>query len=108
MPKFSYVAMDQSGKETKGTLEVASQNEAIARVKEMNLFPTKIVEVEKVKEKGAKGKKPAAGRPGAKKKGINLNIKIEQEVRIKVERDLEKVFTEDPELFGIPGGGAAK
>jgi hypothetical protein len=39
---------------------------------------------------------------------INLNIKIEQEVRIKVERDLEKVFTEDPELFGIPGGGAAK
>src|SRR5678815_2288426 len=76
MPKFSYVAMDQSGKETKGTLEVASQNEAIARVKEMNLFPTKIVEVEKVKEKGAKGKKPAAGRPGAKKKGINLNIKI--------------------------------
>src|SRR5678815_4643365 len=76
MPKFSYVAMDQSGKETKGTLEVASQNEAIARVKEMNLFPTKIVEVEKVKEKGAKGKKPAAGRPGAKKKGINLNLKI--------------------------------
>jgi len=39
---------------------------------------------------------------------INLNIKIEQEVRIKVERDLEKVFTEDPELFGIPGGSAAK
>src|SRR5678815_4853537 len=76
MPKFSYVAMDQSGKETKGTLEVASQNEAIARVKEMNLFPTKIVEVEKVKEKGAKGKKPAAGKSGGKKKGINLNIKI--------------------------------
>ena len=39
---------------------------------------------------------------------INLNIKIEQEVRIKVERDLEKVFAEDPELFGIAGGGAGK
>ncbi|KJB97541.1 membrane protein [Skermanella aerolata KACC 11604] len=35
---------------------------------------------------------------------INLNIKIEQEVRIRVERDLEKVFAEDPELFGTAGG----
>ena len=31
MPKYSYVAMDSHGKETKGTLEVASQNEAIGR-----------------------------------------------------------------------------
>ena len=51
MPKFNYVAMDAHGKETKGTLEVASQNEAIARVKDMQLFPTKIVEIEKAKEK---------------------------------------------------------
>ena len=56
MPKFSYVAMDQKGKEQKGTLEVANQNEAIARVKEMQLFPTKIVEVEK--EKGDKKDRP--------------------------------------------------
>jgi len=35
---------------------------------------------------------------------INLNIKIEQEVRVKVERDLEEVFTKDPALFGLPGG----
>ena len=50
MPKYSYVAMDSRGKETKGTLEVASQNEAITRVKEMGFFPTKIVEVEKEKK----------------------------------------------------------
>ena len=60
MPKFNYVAMDAHGKETKGTLEVASQNEAIGRVKEMNLFPTKIVEIEKGKEKGDKKAAPAA------------------------------------------------
>ncbi|UEM23051.1 YnbE family lipoprotein [Skermanella mucosa] len=36
---------------------------------------------------------------------INLNIRIEQEVRIKVERDLEQVFADDPELFGLPPGG---
>ena len=77
MPKYNYVAMDAHGKESKGTLEVASQNEAINRVKEMNLFPTKIVEIDKVKEKPGKKAGPAA-KAGAKKKskGFNLNIKI--------------------------------
>lgn len=31
---------------------------------------------------------------------INMNIKIEQEVRVKVEKDLDAAFAEDPELFG--------
>ncbi|MBC8001350.1 MAG: type II secretion system F family protein [Opitutaceae bacterium] len=79
MPKFNYVAMDAKGKETKGTLEVASQNEAISRVKEMGLFPTKIVETDKAREKSDKSK-PAAksGKPAksGKKGQINLNIKI--------------------------------
>jgi len=78
MPKFSYVAMDSRGKEQKGVLEVASQNEAIARVREMQLFPTKIVEVDKPREKAAQ--KPAVGGAKAKGKGrkgqININIKI--------------------------------
>ena len=76
MPKFSYVAMDQKGKEQKGTIEIASQNEAIGRIKEMGLFPTKIVEVDPAKAKSEK-RSPAGGKPAArKKKGINLNIKI--------------------------------
>ncbi|MCU0784393.1 MAG: type II secretion system F family protein [Verrucomicrobia bacterium] len=75
MPKYSYVAMDQKGKETKGTLEVASQNEAIGRVKEMGLFPTKIVEVDKVKDRPDK-KAKAAGKTSGKKSGINVNINI--------------------------------
>ena len=82
MPKFNYVAMDAHGKETKGTLEVSSQNEAIGRVKEMGLYPTKIVEIEKVKDKADKKAAPATkagGKAGGKKKGglnVNLNIKI--------------------------------
>ncbi len=32
---------------------------------------------------------------------INMNIKIEQEVRVKVEKDLDAAFANDPELFGI-------
>jgi lipoprotein NlpI len=30
---------------------------------------------------------------------INLNIKIDHEVRVKVEKDLDKVISEDSELF---------
>ncbi|HCL91637.1 MAG TPA: type II secretion system F family protein [Verrucomicrobiota bacterium] len=77
MPKYTYVAMDAHGKESKGTLEVASQNEAISRVKDMGLFPTKIVEVDKAKAKPDKKSAPAA-KSGAKKggKGLNVNINI--------------------------------
>jgi type IV pilus assembly protein PilC len=78
MPKYNYVAMDAHGKETKGTLEVSSQNEAIGRVKEMGLFPTKIVEIDKgaPKEKAPKaaGKAAKGGKP--RKKGVNININI--------------------------------
>jgi len=78
MPRFNYVAMDAHGKETKGTLEVATQNEAIGRIKEMNLFPTKVVEIDKGKEKPAKAEK--TGKPakakGKKGGGMNININI--------------------------------
>src|SRR5689334_10815754 len=77
MPKFNYVAMDAHGKETRGTLEVSSQNEAIGRIKEMQLFPTKIVEADKEKA-DKKAPKGGPARPGAKKKkgagNININI----------------------------------
>lgn len=38
---------------------------------------------------------------------INLNIRIEQEVRVRIKRDLERVIREDPDLFGLPPAGAA-
>jgi type IV pilus assembly protein PilC len=80
MPKFSYVAMDSRGKETKGTLDVNNQNEAIGRLKEMGFFPTKVVEVDKTKEKAeSKTKGGAKGAAGGKKKGaldMSFNLKI--------------------------------
>mgnify|MGYP000958985879 CR=1 FL=1 len=33
---------------------------------------------------------------------INMNIKIEQEVRVRVERDLDKQILANPDLFGTP------
>jgi type IV pilus assembly protein PilC len=76
MPKYSYVALDSRGQESKGVIEVASQNEAIGRVKEMGLFPTKIFEAEKVKEKGAAKKAKAPGKKGGKKGSMDIQIKI--------------------------------
>jgi type IV pilus assembly protein PilC len=65
MPTFSYVAMDCRGKETKGTLDLPSQNEAIGRLKEMGYFPTKLFEL--------KGQKSQA-KPRAS--GLRLNIRV--------------------------------
>ena len=33
---------------------------------------------------------------------INMNIRIEQEVRVKIDRQLDNVFDKNPELFGLP------
>lgn len=33
---------------------------------------------------------------------INMNVKIQQEVRVKLERDVQKEITANPELFGLP------
>ena len=72
MPKFNYVAMDSRGKETKGTLEVANQNEAIGRIKEMGFFPTKVVEDKGGPAHAAAKKGPAKGKKG----GVSLNFQI--------------------------------
>src|SRR5580765_3611459 len=42
MSSYCYEAVDAGGLKTAGTLDVADQTEALRRVKEMGLFPTKI------------------------------------------------------------------
>jgi len=72
MPKFNYVAMDARGKETKGTLEVTSQNEAIGRIRDMGFFPTKVVEDKGTGDAAAKTVKKA----GKKSSGGAMNFQI--------------------------------
>lgn len=73
MPKFNYVAMDSRGRETKGSLDVANQNEAITRLKEMAFFPTKVTEATAEKTKAKRGAK----KPGKKKQGLgSIEIRI--------------------------------
>jgi len=77
MPRYDYTALDSRGKETRGSIEVGSQNEAIGRVKEMGLFPTKIVEAERAHEKSvAKKARPAVKAAGKKGGALNMEIKI--------------------------------
>ncbi len=44
MTTYSYTALDEQGRETKGTLQVESQKEALLRIKEMGFFPVKVAE----------------------------------------------------------------
>jgi type IV pilus assembly protein PilC len=43
MSNYSYVAVDPQGTETRGTLNVPDQSEALRRIREMGLFPTKVL-----------------------------------------------------------------
>jgi type IV pilus assembly protein PilC len=43
MSNFAYVAVDPQGIESRGTLDVSDQTEALRRIKEMGLFPTKVL-----------------------------------------------------------------
>lgn len=93
MPKFSYVAMDSRGKETKGTLDVGSQNEAISRIKDMGLHPTTIKEVEKEKGKDAKVKPGEKGAAPAKKGGLQMSLNFNIKIPGLTDRVKSKVLT---------------
>ncbi len=43
MSNYAYVAVDPQGLESRGTLDVSDQSEALRRIKEMGLFPTKVL-----------------------------------------------------------------
>jgi type IV pilus assembly protein PilC len=66
MPKYQFVAMDQSGQEVKDDIEAGSTEDALAKIRGMGYFPTKI------KEKGAKRKGAAAGTKRKKSGGITI------------------------------------
>jgi type IV pilus assembly protein PilC len=68
--------MDARGKETKGTLEVGSQNEAIGRIRDMGFFPTKVVEDKGGGKAADTGAKKAAKKSGGKGGALNIQINI--------------------------------
>ena len=69
MPTYQYEALNSAGKPQKGTVEAASSEEAIQRIKGQGYFPTAVRE-QKVKGSGAGG---TAGKVKKKKKRADLN-----------------------------------
>ena len=65
MSNYSYVAVDPQGIESRGTLEVSDQSEALRRIKQMGLFPTKVLAADKARHRMARAQ-PRAGTVPAK------------------------------------------
>jgi type IV pilus assembly protein PilC len=61
MSNFSYEAVDSGGLKIEGHLEVIDQNEAVRRVKEMGLFPVRIVEA-RTSKRGMRNSERGKGR----------------------------------------------
>lgn len=85
MPKFKYVAMDSNGAEKEGTVEAASQTQAIAKIRSQDMFPTRVVEL----GAGGGGKKAKGGAKG----GMSTEIKMPSFMEKRVKAKELSVFT---------------
>jgi type IV pilus assembly protein PilC len=70
MPVFQYQALDANGKEAKGEIEALSNKEAISKIRNQGMFPTK------VKAKGGAKKLDIDTRRGKGRRGANSKVKI--------------------------------
>lgn len=61
MPTFAYEAMNQSGQEVKDEIEAVSSEDALAKIRNLGYFPTRIREKGGTKSKAASTKKKGAG-----------------------------------------------
>lgn len=66
MPTFAYEAMNPAGQEVKDEIEALSNEDALAKIRNLGYFPTRI------REKGGARAKSAA--PGKKKKGVSFTF----------------------------------
>jgi len=71
MPVFEYTALDTEGKEVKAEIEALSSKEAISKIRNKGLFPTKV----KAQSGGKKVTAKAVAAP-QKRKGGNRKVKI--------------------------------
>ncbi|MCC5822617.1 MAG: type II secretion system F family protein [Phycisphaerales bacterium] len=68
MPTFAYQALNASGKTEKGTIEAASSEEALQRIKAQGYFPTSVQQQKDKKSKTQTGEETAAASKKKKKK----------------------------------------
>ncbi|MHC4287667.1 MAG: type II secretion system F family protein [Planctomycetota bacterium] len=71
MPVFQYQALDAKGNETKGQIEALSSKEAISKIRNKGMFPTKV----RAQNAGKKAKVAKAA-TGPKRRGAGGKVKI--------------------------------
>jgi len=82
MPTFAYEAMNQGGQQVKDEIEALSNEDALAKIRNLGYFPTRIRE-----KGGAKAKAPAPGKK--KKKGRSFAFgRVKTKVLTQVTRQL--------------------
>ena len=72
MPTFAYEAMNAGGKPQKGTMDAASSEDVIKKLRGEGLFPTQVREQKAGAAKGKKDKKAATAK--GKKKGFSISM----------------------------------
>jgi len=90
MPRYTYVALDARGQESTGLLEAASNNEAIAQLRQAGYFPTSVY------EEGEGGPKRTVSRAAAKAARVarpHIKIGIVLFQRKKVKPKIMMIFT---------------
>jgi type IV pilus assembly protein PilC len=73
MPVFQYEALDAQGKEVKAEIEALSSKEAISKIRNKGLFPTRV----KSRGEGKKAKAAAAAKPKSRR-GAGGKVKLKQ------------------------------
>lgn len=74
MPTFAYQALNASGKTEKGTIEAASSEEALQRIKAQGYFPTSVQQQKDKKSKTKTGEEVGASSKKKKKVGAGLSF----------------------------------
>lgn len=78
MPTYHYAAMDGRGVEEQGAIDAADQSEALLRIKNMHLFPTRVREQSEKPRRTQRNFPPTGGESRNKgtKLGLQMNIAI--------------------------------
>ena len=73
MPVFQYTALDPNGKEVKAEVEALSSKEAISKIRNKGLFPTKVRA-----QNAAKKVKAATASAAPRRRGVNAKVKLKK------------------------------
>lgn len=78
MPTYTFEALNEAGKPQKGTINAATSEEAIARIRSQGYFPTSVREqkTKKTKSSGSSGQSSTNKKKSGKKGGADLSINI--------------------------------